>query len=57
MTNEQQDIALIQQVLDQAVKSGIIANLDSAAAVWRAWGTIKYKLEQADGSDDNAANS
>jgi len=45
MTNEQ-DVAIIQQVLDQAVKSGIIANLESAAAVWRAWGTIKYQLEQ-----------
>lgn len=43
------DIELIQQVLDQAIKSGIIANLDSAAAVWRAWGTIKYKIEQTDG--------
>ena len=52
-----QDIELIQQVLDQAVKSGLIANLDSAAVVWRAWGTIKYKLEQADGSsDDTSAN-
>lgn len=46
MTNEQ-DVTLIQQVLDQAVKSGLIANLESAAAVWRAWGTIKYQLEQA----------
>lgn len=47
-----QDVELIQQCLDQAVKSGLIANLESAAAVWRAWGTIKYKLEQADGTDD-----
>lgn len=52
-----QDVELIQQCLDQAVKSGLIANLESAAAVWRAWGTIKYKLEQADGSsDDTSAN-
>lgn len=47
MTNEQ-DVALIQRVLDEAVKGGLIANLESAAAVWRAWGTIKYKLEQAE---------
>jgi len=52
-----QDIELIQQVLDQAVKSGMIANLESAVAVWRAWGTIKYKLEQADGSSDNTSTN
>lgn len=53
MTNTiENDIQLIQQVLDQAVKSGLIANLESAAAVWRSWGTLKYKLEQADGSSD-----
>jgi len=38
MTNE---VELIQQVLDQAVKSGLIANLESAAAGWQAWGTSK----------------
>jgi len=43
MTN---DIEIIQQVLDQAIQRGIIANLDSAAAIWRAWGTIKYQLEE-----------
>ncbi len=53
MTNE---VELIQQVLDQAVKSGLIANLESAAAVWQAWGTIKYKLER-DGSDSTSADS
>jgi hypothetical protein len=54
MTNEK-DVALIQQVLDQAVKSGLIANLESAAAVWRAWGTIKYQFEQngKESSDNN----
>ena len=45
MTNEQ-DVVLIQQVLDQAVKAGIFNNLESVAVVWRAWGTIKYQLEQ-----------
>lgn len=55
MTNEQ-DIEIIQQVLDQAVKSGLIGNLESAAAVWRAWGTIKYKVEQTDGKTDTNDN-
>lgn len=45
MSNE---VQLIQQVLDQAIQRGIIANLESAAAVWQAWGTLKYKIEQAD---------
>ena len=51
--NQSNDLQIIEQVLNQAVKSGIFANLDSVAAVWRAWGTIKYKIEQADGSSDN----
>jgi hypothetical protein len=51
------DIELIQQVLDQAVKSGMIANLESAVAVWQAWGSIKYKVEQADGADSTNTNS
>ena len=50
--NQSNDIQIIEQVLNQAVKAGIFANLDSVAAVWRAWGTLKYKLEQADGSSD-----
>ena len=45
-----QEIQLIQQVLDQAVKSGVIANLEAAALIWRAWGTIKYKIEMEDGT-------
>ena len=50
--NQSNDLQIIEQVLNQAIKAGIFANLDSAAVVWRAWGTIKYKLEQADGSSD-----
>lgn len=54
MTNEQ-DVTLIQRVLDEAVKGGLIANLESAAAVWRAWGSIKYQLEEngKESSDNN----
>ena len=51
--NQPTDQQVIEQVLNQAVKAGLFANLDSVAAVWRAWGTIKYKIEQADGSIDN----
>jgi len=43
MTN---DIEIIQQVLNQAVKAGIFNNLESVAVVWRSWGTIKYQLEE-----------
>lgn len=50
--NQPTDQQVIEQVLNQAVKAGLFVNLDSAAVVWRAWGTIKYKLEQADGSND-----
>ena len=42
----QENVTLIQQVLDQAVKAGLIANLESAAAVFQAWNGIKYKLER-----------
>ena len=55
--NKSNDLQIIEQVLNQAIKAGIFANLDSAAVVWRAWGTIKYNLEQADGSSDNNSNS
>jgi hypothetical protein len=44
--NQPTDQQIIEQVLNQAVKSGVFANLDSVAAVWRAWGTIKYQLEE-----------
>jgi len=46
--NQPTDQQIIEQVLNQAVKSGVFANLESAAAVWRAWGTIKYKIEQSE---------
>ena len=55
--NQSNDLQIIEQVLNQAIKAGIFANLDSAAVVWRAWGTIKYKLEQTDGSSDDNTNS
>ena len=55
--NQSNDLQIIEQVLNQAIKAGIFANLDSAAVVWRAWGTIKYKLEQADGSSDHTSTN
>jgi hypothetical protein len=54
MTNELQ---IIQQVLDQAIQRGVIANLESAAAVWQAWGTIKYKLEQLENEQRNSSTN
>jgi len=54
MTNE---VEIIQQVLDQAIQRGVIANLESAAAVWQAWGTIKYKVSEADEQRNTSANS
>jgi len=44
--NQPTDKQIIEQVLNQAVKAGIFNNLDSVAVVWRAWGTIKYQLEE-----------
>ena len=52
----QENVNLIQQVLDQAVKSGLIANLDSAAAVFQAWNGIKYKLERDGHTSDTDGN-
>ena len=46
--NQPNDQQIIEQVLNQAVKAGIFNNLESVAVVWRSWGTIKYKLEQAE---------
>jgi hypothetical protein len=54
MTNE---VEIIQQVLDQAIQRGVIANLESAAAVWQAWGTIKYKVEEANEQRNTDTNS
>jgi hypothetical protein len=53
-TNDQQ---IIQQVIDQAVKAGIFQNIDSVAVVWRAWGTIKYKLEQLENEQRNTSTN
>ena len=52
----QQDIQLIQQVLDQAIKAGLIGNLESAAAVFQAWNGIKYKLERDGHTSDTDGN-
>lgn len=51
------DLQIIEQVLNQAVKSGVFANLESVAVVWRAWGTIKYQIEQANGSGNSSTAS
>jgi len=48
--NQSNDLQIIEQVLNQAIKAGIFANLDSAALVWRAWGSIKYQIEQTNGN-------
>jgi hypothetical protein len=44
--NQPNDQQIIEQVLNQAVKACIFNNLDSVAVVWRAWGTIKYQIEE-----------
>ena len=55
--NQPTDQQIIQQVIDQAVKAGIFSNLESAAVVWRAWGTIKYKLEQLENEQRNTSTN
>ena len=55
--NQSNDLQIIEQVLNQAVKAGIFVNLESVAAVWRAWGTLKYKLEQIDGNNNDSGSN
>jgi hypothetical protein len=55
--NQPTDQQIIQQVIDQAVKAGIFQNIDSVAVVWRAWGTIKYKLEQLENEQRNISTN
>lgn len=52
-----QHTELIQQVIDQAVKAGLFANLQSAAAVYQAWEGIKYKLERDGHTSDTDDNN
>ena len=57
MSQQPTDQQIIEQVLNQAVKAGIFNNLETVAVVWRAWNTIKYKLEQSDDQrNDNNGN-
>ena len=51
-----QEVELIQQVIDQATKAGLFANIQSAAAVYQAWEGIKYKLERDGNTDSDTAN-
>lgn len=37
----EKNIELLQGLIDQAVKSGLMANLETAAAVHKAWNEIK----------------
>ena len=57
MNQQPNDQQLIEQVLNQAVKGGLFANLESVAVIWRAWNTIKYKLEQQDAGTNDHNNS
>lgn len=44
--NTQNEQQVIEQVLNQAVKEGVMPNLESAAIVFKAWLTIKQVLEE-----------
>jgi hypothetical protein len=55
--NQLNDQQIIEQVLNQAVKAGIFNNLESVAVVWRAWGTIKYQLEEAEKDGKEPSNN
>jgi hypothetical protein len=57
MLNTNKELQIIQQVIDNAVKAGIFQNLESAAVVWKAWGTVKYIVEQSETQKNGDANS
>ena len=47
-----QEIQIIQQLIDQATKSGLFANMASALTVAQAWESIKQKLIANDGNNN-----
>ena len=51
------EIEIIEEVLNQAVKAGLFANLESVTTVWKCWGYIKYKIECQDGSVNNSTDN
>lgn len=48
-----QSIIIIQQVIDQAVKAGLLPNIDTAAAVFNAWNDIKKIVENGKSNNNN----
>lgn len=50
-----QHLAVIQQLIDQAIKAGIVGNLQTAVAVGVAWDEIKKAV--VNGSANNNNNS
>lgn len=44
-SQEQKDLQQIEELINAAVKSGVIANIQTAAIVHDAWMRIKMKVE------------
>jgi hypothetical protein len=54
MTKEQQAIKIIKQLIDQAIESGVIKNIETANLVYQSYQILN---ESVNGSSDNNANS
>jgi hypothetical protein len=50
MTKEQAQ-QIIRSVIDQAIKAGVLQNIDAAATVAQAWGIIINELKKDESAD------
>jgi hypothetical protein len=54
MTKEQQAIKIIKQLIDQAIESGVIKNIETANLVYQSYQILN---ESVNGSNDNNASN
>lgn len=54
MTKEQQAIKIIKQLIDQAIESGVIKNIETANLVYQSYQILNDSVNES--SDNNAAN-
>jgi len=54
MTKEQQAINIIKQLIDQAIESGVLKNIETANLVYQSYQILN---EYVNGSSDNNASN
>ena len=54
MTKEQQAIKIIKQLIDQAIESGVIKNIETANLVYQSYQILN---DSVNGSSDNNSNN